>query len=589
MIDNLQYYPTPLALAIKAWKLFKNKHFIRVLEPSCGEGHLVTHTEQKGEETIVTQMVNVALKVEHEGQFYRRSNINIDCIEVDVSKHHILRQKGLEVVGLDFLKFKQGAIYSHIILNPPFTNGVQHVLHAWNILYDGEIVAIINAETIKNAFSKERQHLVNLIEKYGSVEFLQEEFVEAERKTEVEIALVYLRKESSVGQDVCGDILDKLKRDRTEEDNLMEDYREINAVVLPKSFVENQVNAFNAAVLASKEAIFSRQRAGFYANILGQTMERIDGGNGLNKAETVKEISKSIHEEYRELKNRAWTSILRSTEVTSRLSSEAQKRLTKEFEVIKCLEFDVANIYGFLAGLSEKQGDIQLNMACDVFDIITRYHSDNTVFYMGWKSNDKHRTCGMSIKTTRFILPNNKTWMKSSLDWDATQRLGDIDKVFAMLDGKYEPEVSLVSVFENQMQALRDGKRIDASYFSVRYYPGIGTIHFFPKEKKIIDRLNRLVGRHREWLPPEGDKVNEAFWVQYDNAENFDKEFRAELKSKATSRYDDPLWGITSHHNDNRDAASKKACDAIETVLERHGININAVISKDEVLMLEAA
>lgn len=588
MADILQFYPTPLTLAIKAWKLFKNKHFIRMLEPSAGEGHLVMHTEQKGEETVFTQMINVALRVEHDGRYYQRSNVNIDCLEVDVSKHHILRQKGLEVVGLDFMKFKQGAIYSHILLNPPFAYGTQHLLHAWNILYDGEIVAIINAETIKNAYSKERQHLVNLIEKYGSVEFLQEEFVEAERKTEVEIALVYLRKQSNVNEDICGDILDKLKRDQTEAEDLMEDYREINAVVLPKSFVENQVNAFNAAVLASKEAIFSRQRAEYYANILGNTMECINGGNGLNQVESVKELSKSIHTEYRELKNRAWTSVLRSTEVTSRLSSEAQKRLTKEFEVIKCLEFDLANIYGFLAGLSEMQGDIQLSMACDIFDIITRYHSDNTVFYMGWKSNSKHRTCGMSIKTTRFILPNNNAW-NNSLDWDPKQRLGDIDKVFAMLDGKHAPEVSLLSVFENHFKELKSGQRISASYFDVRYYPGIGTIHFFPKSKKLIDRLNRLVGRQREWLPPEGEKVNEAFWVAYDAAEKFDKEFRAELNSKVTSRYDDPLWGITSHDHDNREAASKKACNALENVLERHGININAVISKDEVLMLAAA
>jgi hypothetical protein len=573
MNDNLQFYPTPLALAKKAWALFKNRTFTRVLEPSAGEGHLA----------------KVELTVEHEGCFYSHRRVDVDCIEFDVSKHPLLREKGMEVVALDFLKFKQGALYSHIIMNPPFAYGAQHVLHAWEILYDGEIIAIINAETIKNPFSKERQHLVNLIEKFGSVEFLQEEFVEAERKTEVEVALVYLRKESRVSEDICGDILDKLKRDGTEADDLMEDYREINAVVLPKSFVENQVNAFNAAVLASKEAIFSRQRAEYYANILGNTMECINGGNGLNQVETVKDLSKSIHTEYRELKNRAWTSILRSTEVTSRLSSEAQKRLTKEFEVIKCLEFDVANIYGFLAGLSEKQGDIQLNMACDIFDIITRYHSDNTVFYMGWKSNSKHRTCGMSIKTTRFILPNNKTWMKSSLDWDSEQRLNDMDKVFAMLDGKCEPEISLVSVFNNQMQELRDGKRIDASYFSVRFYPGIGTIHFFPKSKKLVDRLNRLVGRQRAWLPPEGEKVNEAFWVQYDNAENFDKEVRAELKSKASSRYDDPLWGITSHHDDNRAVASKKACDAIESVLERRGISIHAVLRKDEVLMLEAA
>lgn len=588
MIDTLQYYPTPLALAKKAWLLFKNKQFTRVLEPSGGEGHLVTHTEFDGEKTSVTQMINVANPVYIEGKFYGRRELKIDCLEVDVRKHHILREKGLEVVGLDFMKFRQGAIYSHIIMNPPFAYGVAHVLHAWDILYDGEIVAIISAESIKNPFSKERQFLVGLIEKYGSVEFLQDEFVEAERKTSVEIALIYLRKVSNVANDVCGDILDKMKRDETKADDLIEDYQEINAVVLPKNYVETQVSAFNAAVIASKEAIFARQRAGYYANILGNTMECIDGGKGINPVETVKNLANTIHEEYTELKNRAWTSILRSTEVTSRLSSEAQKRLTKEFEVIKCLEFDVPNIYGFLAGLAEKQGDIQLNMACDVFDIITRYHSDNTVFYMGWKSNDKHRTCGMSIKKTRFILPNNSSYVQS-LEWNALQRLGDIDKVFAMLDGKAQPEVSLVYAFEKHMKELRNGERISTSYFDVRYYPGIGTIHFFAKEKKLLDRLNRLVGRHREWLPPEGEKVNEAFWLQYESAEKFDKEVRVELKKTSRGSYDDPLWGINSRDEETRAIANRKASGAIETVLERRGININAVLSKDEVLMLEVA
>jgi len=54
------------------------------------------------------------------------------------------------VVGHDFLEFKMGAIYSHIIMNPPFSQGAAHVLHAWHILYDGEIVALLNAETVRN-------------------------------------------------------------------------------------------------------------------------------------------------------------------------------------------------------------------------------------------------------------------------------------------------------------------------------------------------------------------------------------------------------------------------------------------------------
>jgi hypothetical protein len=94
----------------------------------------------------------------------------------------------------------------------------------------------------------------------------------------------------------------------------------------------------------------------------------------------------------------------------------------------------------------ESQGKIQIDMACDVFDLITKYHTDNTVFYKGWKSNDKHRTCGMQVKTTRFILPGHQTesW-QSNVSWGSEQLLLDFDKVFAMLDGKLAPVAGLVA------------------------------------------------------------------------------------------------------------------------------------------------
>jgi len=573
MLDNdFQFYPTPRILAERAWELFKTKKITRLLEPHAGEAHLI-------EPRIVYDL---------NSRYFSRSQVKVDCLEIDISKHPILRAKGLNVIGLDFLQFQQGAVYSHIIMNPPFANGVHHLLHAWDIMYDGEIVAIINAQTIKKPFSKERKHLVSLIEKYGSVEFHVGAFISAEMPTDVEIAIVYLRKVSDVATDVYGDILASLKKDTRDEDSFFEDFQEVNAVVLPKTYIENQVAAFNAAVLSAKQAIFAKQRAGYYANVLGNTMERLETGFGLNKTETIKEISETMHLDYLDLKNRAWTSILRSTEVTSRLSSQAQKRLESEFELIKMLEFNLQNIYGFLSGLVDMKGDMQIGMALDVFDLISKYHSDNSVFFMGWKSNDAHRTCGRSIKAKRFILPNNQPWA-NALKSDSLRVLGDIDKVFAMLDGKNDCEIGLKDIFNNEFRRLKNGERVDATYFSVRYYPGIGTIHFYPKDKKLIDRLNRLVGAQRAWLPPSEVAGNEAFWDHYNNAEKYDKEFRDELQKSARGSYDDPFWGLSNPEHENHINASNKAIKAMTAVLERCGVNVDAVLSKQEVLMLETS
>lgn len=562
---DFQFYPTTQPLVERAWNKFKNRDFTRVLEPSAGEGHLA-----KG-------------RPHHDDSYCYNGKPAVDCIELDVTKHAHLRESGFDVIGVDFMQFDgAGAIYSHIIMNPPFAYGAQHVLKAWDLLYDGEIVAILNAETIRNPYSKEREMLARLIARYGEVEFIEGAFagVEAERKTDVDVALVYLKKESSFVMDLVGDIMDGLKREG--HHGLDAGFEEMNELAIPANFVENSVLMFDAAVKAMRESVFAEARASKYASRMGMTMEQMSSESGkddLKNEESLKWVREEIHSRYSDLKNRAWTGILRSTEVLSRLSSSAQKRVESEFETIKKLEFSVSNIYGFLGGLVAKQGEIQIEMACDVFDLITRYYSDNTVFYMGWKSNDAHRTCGRRIKTTRFVIPGNRaeSW-RQSISWEGEQMLRDFDKVFSMLDGKTEPDVSLGSVFRHRFNDLKHGSRESSSYFDVRYYPKRGTIHFFARDKKLVDRLNRLVGRHRAWLPPEGKTVNKDFWLQFDQAEKFDKEIREEAAKGVRNSWNDPFWGLTRGNGGEKAAATARVTQAIATVLEQNGINPDAML-----------
>jgi len=560
-MEDFQFYPTPDSLARRAWKKFQNKEFVRVLEPSAGNGDLAKGHPWSSERS-----------------FYYKRSIPIDCCELDVGRHAVLRDKGFNVVGIDFLKFGSGSIYSHIIMNPPFAEGAKHVLKAWDILWDGEIVAILNAETVRNPFSRERQLLVSLIELHGDVEFIEGAFSNAERTTDVDVALVYLRKHADVANDIVGDILSGLARD-DDGTRIGDDFQEAREVALPNSFIENAVRAFNAAVQTMRDAVTKGARARYYAALLGDTMAVRNGeaGRGLSTDSSVEWVRKTLGERYGELKDRAWASILRSTDTLSKLSSAAQKRVESEFEQIKQLEFTVSNIYGFLCGLVESQGEIQLQMACDVFDEITKYYSDNTVFYRGWKSNDKHRTCGKRIKMTRFVLPHHSTFLHS-FQFETERLLADFDKVFAMLDSKVEPEVSLVSVSRAHFNDLRNGKRVESSYFDIRYYRGVGTIHFFPRRKDLIDRLNRMVGRHRRWLPPEGERVSDDFWLQYDQAEKLDKEVREEIKGVKVGFWGDPFRYLNSVDPDDRAKIQATLDGALSVVQHRHGIDADALL-----------
>ncbi|WP_427551026.1 DUF4942 domain-containing protein [Methylomonas sp. MS20] len=572
MIDNLQYYPTPEALSIKAWETFKNKNFVRVLEPSAGEGHLLKPRP-----------------------YNRWQQIPVDCIEIDISKHPILRSLGFSVVGMDFMQFKSGSLYSHVLMNPPFADGVQHVLKAWEILFDGEIVAILNAETLKNPFSKERKHLLRLVEQFGEVEYLSDMFAsqDAERKTDVDIALVWLKKTSTFEEALLGNILDDLRRDQVSAEDLAGDCQPMHELALANAYIDNAVLMFNAAVEAARQSVFSEARAMRYRKMLGQTLGELNGDAAVKSSGTTLDwVKTQLYTDYSDLKDRAWSGILRSTQVTSRLSSAAQKRLESDFETVKSLEFTVPNIYGFLQGIIDQQGDIQLSMACDIFDLITRYHSDNTVFYMGWKSNDKHRTLGMRIKTTRFVLPGHATESyQNDLPWESQRMLADFDKVFAMLDGKYEAAIGLESVFRNHFHALRSGQRMSGSYFDVRYYPGVGTIHFFPTNKTLIDRMNRLVGNHRRWLPPAETKAGNGFWQQFDQAEKLDKAFRTEVnkhgKRDGRHVHFDPFWAVKYGGESERERGNAMLTGAMNTVLANHGIDPDAVLENEQSSLLE--
>ena len=558
--DPFQFYPTPPALAKRMWAAFKNRDFVRVLEPSAGGGDL--------------------LKARPGYESGRGRAVTVDCWEIDITRHENLRKSGFSVVGFDFLTASgSGSFYTHVIMNPPFSSGAAHVLKAWNLLWDAEIVALVNAESIRNPFSRERKQLVQLIADHGDVEFIPGAFGEAERESGVEVALIWLKKSADVRKEVFGDMIEELAQDNENGAGLSGDYNAGHEVALPVSEIEHQVRLFNIAVATMRQAVVSEAKAGHYAALIGKTMADLSGGQSdpSKRDCSVDTIRASLATRYGELKDRAWTSILRSTKVTDRLSQKAHKRLEAEFDNIKQLEYSVSNVYGFLCGLIDKQGDIQCEMVEDVFDEISRYHEDNCALFKGWKSNTKHRTAAMRIRYTRFILPHNHSY-SHSLDWDAERRLGDLDKVFALLAGDREPAYGLVRLFRERLDDLRRGQRLASDYFECRYYPGVGTIHFYTKRPDLIDRLNRIVGARRQWLPPEGCAAHPDFWTQYEKAEKFDKEIRAAIKKTATRYWDNPLHRMGCRDEEEWVPMQAQIDRAIDGVLASKGLATDFVL-----------
>jgi hypothetical protein len=105
-----------------------------ILDPSAGVGDMLNgvkyHNYSKG--------------------WHRDKTRNLYAIEINTEFHPILREKGYRIIGEDFLQFSGSHDFDYIFMNPPFDRGAEHLLKAWDILKDGTIRCLLNAETLAN-------------------------------------------------------------------------------------------------------------------------------------------------------------------------------------------------------------------------------------------------------------------------------------------------------------------------------------------------------------------------------------------------------------------------------------------------------
>jgi len=270
--------------------------------------------------------------------------------------------------------------------------------------------------------------------------------------------------------------------------------------------------------------------------------------------------------------------------VEGKLSHAAKQRLQARFADVSAMSFTVSNIYGFLQGLSESAWEMQLEMMCDLFDSWSRYDSSNVVHYMGWKSNDKHRTAARRLKYTRFVMPGFEYRPYTTRYIGSLESLYDYDRVFCILDGQADldsPDLIRGTLSSRiACSNLVDGSRIKTRYFDLRYYKGRGTVHMFPNRRDLVDRLNRLVGAHRKWLPENPAQASEAFWQQYEDAEKYSEDLEKAFGALSNNgHYNVRLSSARFDRcSDSAEQAQESLYQALEKVLTQRGIDVSTLM-----------
>ena len=187
-----EFYPTPDAVIKKMVEPYADRiGTATILEPSAGSGAIVDFLTHKGVQVPYTtkhgetHMLDMTAKME-----------KIYTCEHNPELQALLIGKGYRLVAEDFLSYHPDTHFDLVIMNPPFKTGSRHLLHAWDILQSGDIVCLLNAETVRNTCTGERERLRSLIEANGSVDFLGPVFHNADNPTDVDVAMVRLHKEA---------------------------------------------------------------------------------------------------------------------------------------------------------------------------------------------------------------------------------------------------------------------------------------------------------------------------------------------------------------------------------------------------------
>ncbi len=121
---NTDFFFTPKEVVYTMLGLVQFYKFekFNVLEPSCGQGHILD-----------------LLKEEF-------PNAQITCIEQNPLHCEKLREKGYSPIQQDFLKTKVEQTMDVILMNPPFSDEDNHIQHAYEFLKeDGIMISIASA------------------------------------------------------------------------------------------------------------------------------------------------------------------------------------------------------------------------------------------------------------------------------------------------------------------------------------------------------------------------------------------------------------------------------------------------------------
>lgn len=483
--NNPDFYPTPINLIQKMLSHLDFRNIKSVLEPSAGKGDLV--------ESITNKFKY--------NQSYNKNKYDIDTIENDNNLQYILQGKKFRLVHDDFLSYDTFKKYDAIIMNPPFSQGDKHLLKAIEMQQQGgKIVCLLNADTLRNPYSNSRKELVRQLEKYNAqVEYIENAFIDSERKTGVTVSLIYIDIPKIEYNSV---ILDELKQDEAHKTN-----NQYNSDKLINSdFIKGIVEQYNYEVKAGLKLINEY-------NSLKPLMLRSfkDNDSPVLKLELEYEDKdgSSLENAYiKQIRSKYWQALFNNEQFMGLFTSNLKQKYMQHIEELKDYDFSLYNIYTLRIRLSKEMVKGVEDTILNLFEEFSHKHyydesSKNTHLYNGWKTNKSYKI------NKKVIIPLsgfNEFWGKyEPTGYKVLDKLKDIEKVFNYLDNGETEEIDITESLK-MAEHYQETKKIDLKYFCITFYKK-GTCHIEFKNIDLLHKFNLFGSQRKGWLPPSYGNV----------------------------------------------------------------------------------
>ena len=469
------YYPTPESFLKEITMGMDWEQIEYVLEPSAGKGNIVEH---------VITCKRDWLTIKHR---WRKSAVDIDCIEIEPELRAILKDKEFRVVHDDFLTFHTYKHYDLIFMNPPFSQGARHLLKAIEVqsLSGGGIICILNAETLRNTYTLERQELTQKLKEYGAeIKYYENAFSIAENSTDVEVAVVKLIVPAPERKTTISETL------REKEYEEYERKRE-NSELAETDFVKSFVALYNRELEWGLRLYDELQELNSHA---------LDSKSVLSLEMNDEHFS--VNRYVKLVRYKYWEKLFEYPEFTRRLTSNLYYEYRSQINEFTNYDFSYWNI-------KTVQQEIALSLVkgveeciIELFDELSAKHSwdedlnNNIHYYNGWKTN-------LSWKINRRVILPLQVWnsyggLRYSMNMQyVVRKLADIEKVLNYLDCGETGEVDI-----DIEDYLESGitRNIPQKYFTVTFYKK-GTCHITFTNERLLKKLNIFGSQSKGWLP----------------------------------------------------------------------------------------